>query len=226
MRIIFAALAVLLVSTHSNAQTEESGDTHLLLRTSLLAPLESDANVMLGVGVQWNNRLAAIVDGGYIFANSYENNSRVASERNRVNGLKLRTEFRYYFQDIKYSKEATFYIAPVFHYKRVVSTLSEEFGINCVNGNCDYFQIDTYKRIKQELGGMITVGSHSPLFGSDRVALETFIGLGVKVKKFRNTDFTPGSTLFNQPDAGVFSFDRDGEFPMFPIGCKISVRLF
>lgn len=226
MRIILTALAVLVLLSGSYAQAQESKTLQLSLRTSLLAPIETDANVMLGLGVHWNSRWAVIIDPGYVFANRYDRNSKVENERNRVRGLKLRTELRYYLKDLPYNGRTTFYIAPVFHYKRVVSKLWEEFGMDCTNGNCNYFQIDTYKRIKRELGGLLTVGGVFPMFGGNRVAIETFIGLGIKVKKFWNTDLPPGSTLFNPGGTSFFSFNRDGDFVMLPAGVKISYRLW
>ena len=226
MRIILTAFAVILILSRSYSQGRESEAPRLSLRTSLLAPLESDANLVLGLGVQWKSRWAAIVDAGYIFSRHYDNNSSFTNERDQVNGLKLRTEFRYYFRDLVYSGRTTFYVAPVFHYKKVRSERWEEFGMDCTNGNCNYFQIDTYKRVKQELGGILTVGTFSPLFGGNRVAIETSIGLGIKVKKHWNTDFPPGATLFNEPGTGLFSTDRDGNFPMIPLGVRISFRLF
>ena len=225
MRIIFIALAVILVASRSYAQVKQPEATHFSLRTSLLAPLEADANVMLGLGIQWQPRWAAILDVGYIFTNSYDNNFGAGNERDRISGFKLRSELRYYLKELSYSGKTTFYMAPVFHYKKVTAKRWEEFGMDCVNGNCNYFQIDTYKRIKQEFGGLFTAGAFSPLFGGNRVALETFIGLGIKVKKYKNTDFPPGSTQFVPAGGGVLSFDSDGVFPMFPVGVMLSFRL-
>ena len=225
MRIIFTAFALFVVLAHSYAQIREPEEPQLWLRTSLVSPFEADGNVMLGLGVQWKSRWAGIVDGGYIFSNLFENNSSDQNELDGVTGLKLRTEFRYYLKDVTSGGRTVWYIAPVFHYKKVSSERSAEFGINCANGNCAYFQIDTYKRIKQEVGGLLTLGTFSTLFGGDRFAVETFIGLGIKGKKFRNTAFPRGATLFVQPGEGWFSTERDGSFPMIPVGIKLSFRL-
>lgn len=221
------ASMLLLLSGHieSNAQKEfkEPALPVITLRANPLSFLETDCNVTLGVGYQWHRRWAFTFDPGYIFFAPYS--STTDGERNQVSGIKIRTDVRFFFEKSRSGGFNTF-IAPEFHYKYVTTKKWDDFGFNCVGGQCDYYQLAQYKEVKRETGAGVKLGTVLPLSGS-RFSVELYGGIGVKFKKFKETDIPIGGSFVNEPDRdGFFNNTQEGVgYLILPAGAKIVFRL-
>jgi hypothetical protein len=198
----------------------------ITLRTNPLSPLETDANVMLGVGVQWHPRWAACFEPAYIFARLYDaDNGSGGNATAGATGFKLRTDVRYYFSDFQFGKRAAFFISPEFHYKNATIRKWDNFGINCVNGQCDFYQRARYKEVKNETGGLIKLGVNFRGFGP-RMGFEMFAGLGAKYKDLRETGLPTGGSFVNPPTQSEFALiPREGWLFMLPGGVKLCYRI-
>ena len=224
--LLFIAITV---SAQETKKSFASG-TEFSLRTNPLSFIEADANVMLGLGIQWNPRLATTIEPAYIFGRLYgtsNNNTGNNTETGAApaSGIKLRTDLRYYFTDFRYGKRAAWFFGPEFHYKYVNTWIEDEFGINCIGNNCAYRQRAEYKETKEELGGCFKFGVNAPLVG-DRMAIEFFWGLGFKWKWRRESGIPLGGSFSFPPDARDNNLiPREGLMTMMPMGTKLSFRL-
>ena len=231
MHLLFRTTCVLLLLLHGRL-TELNGQSNLkknvlpafTLRFNPLSFMERDGNVMLGLGYQWHPRWAATFDPGYIFYRPY-----ILGENNRpssLSGIKIRSDIRFFFDKSRSGGFNTF-IAPEFHYKYAATKKWDDFGINCLGGQCDYYQKAQYKEVKKETGGSLKLGTVLPLWSS-RWSAEIYGGIGFKFKKFRYTDLPLGGTFVNEPDQdNVFNnADENKALPMVPAGVKIIFRIF
>lgn len=224
----FACAATLLLLSfriESNAQTNLK-ETHLpviTLRSNPFSFIEIDGNVMIGIGYQWHRRWAATLEPGYIFFSPYNNSEN--NERTAVSGIKIRTDLRLYFDKPRKGDLNTF-IAPEFHYKYVEAKKWDDFGINCLGGQCDYYQKAQYKEVKKEIGASVKLGTILPLW-SDQWSIELYGGLGFKFRKFKETDLPIGGSFVTEPDRNNFfnAADEDAAYPLLPAGFKIIFRL-
>ena len=221
-------LLLLIISLGIHAQEKKKSfrdETQFSLRTNPLSFIEADANVMLGIGMQWSPRLAATIEPAYIFGRLYGTvNNDNQTGALPASGIKLRTDFRYYFSDFPNGKRSALFIGPEFHYKYVNTTLEDEFGINCIGNNCAYRQRAEYKETKEELGGFLKMGLHAPVV--DKLAIELFWGLGVKWKWRRESDIPVGGSFTDPPDSrGNGIIPREGLMVMLPMGAKLSFLL-
>lgn len=120
------------------------------------------------------------------------------------------------------------FIAPEFHYKHVNTKKWDNFGINCIGQQCDYYQYARYKEIKNEIGGSLKIGVLVP-FGKDnwRWGMEFYGGLGVKVSKFKDTDLPVGGSFVNPPiHEELFGLNDDRTVsPLFSASIKVIYRL-
>ena len=221
----FWATIVLLFSgfVESNAQAElkETGLHNITLRFNPLSFLETDGNVSIGAGYQWHRRWAVTIDPGYIFFSPYANTNNSVS----LSGIKIRSDIRFLF-DKSGSGSFNSFIAPEFHYKYVSSKKWEDFGINCLGGQCDYYQKAKYKEVKKEVGVSLKIGTHIPLF-KNQWKIEIYGGLGFKFKNFEETELPIGGSFVNPPDRNNF-FNNNNENTAYIIisgGIKIIYRI-
>lgn len=201
-------------------------ETQFSLRTNPLSFIEADANVMLGIGMQWSPRLATTFEPAYIFGRLYgvTNNNDEEQGAYPASGIKLRTDIRYYFNDFPKGRRAALFIGPEFHYKYVNTWIEDEFGINCIGNNCAFRQRAEYKETKEEFGGFLKMGMHAPLI--DRLAIEFFWGLGVKWKWRRESGVPVGGSFTEPPDSrGNGILPREGLMVILPMGAKLSFLL-
>jgi hypothetical protein len=209
-------------------QLPEKSGVQLSLRTNPLSFIESDANVMLGLGIQWDPQLAVTFEPAYIFARLYDGggvDNGDESDTRRASGIKLRTDFRLYFTPFNYSRGA-FFFGPEFHYKYVNTWIPADFGINCSGANCAYTQRAEYKETKEEFGGLLKFGLNAPLY-RDRLAIEVFAGLGLKTKWRQESGIPVGGSFINPPgnNRTAFTPPYEGWMMMLPMGTKLSFRL-
>lgn len=163
------------------------------LRTNPFSALEHDANIMLGVGVHFSKRIAISVEPGWVFYNlySFNDDSRAAS------GLKLRADVRYFLREfVPFGKNRFIpFIAAEFHYKNLLINRTADFGMNCMNGNCEYFQQSDYQLNRKEAGGLLKFGGAFPISRSQRFNGEFFVGLGARTQKFAYKNIPFGGNL-------------------------------
>lgn len=203
-KIWITCMAVMAFVCLAKAQ-EEKRFPAFTLRTNPLSALEHDANIMLGVGVHFSKRVAISVEPGWVFYNlySFNDDSRSAS------GLKLRTDIRYFLREfVPFGKNRFIpFVAAEFHYKNVLINRTADFGMNCMNFNCEYFQQSDYKLNRKEAGGLLKFGAAFPLSRSQRFNGEFFVGLGARTQKF---------AYKNIPFGGSFSRNLSQEADDFP----------
>lgn len=179
------------------------------LRTNPLSLLENDANIMLGLGVHFSPRFAISVEPGRVMYALYDAGNGVPQAK----GIKLRTDIRYFLRDFIPMAEKRFipFTALEFHYKNVTTTKTDDFGINCINGDCEYYQQGDYNIHKTETGGLAKFGAVFPMSRAGRFNGEFFMGLGARTQKFKYKNTPLGSTVFFNP------VDPSGDFPYIPL---------
>ncbi len=175
------------------------------IRTNPLSFLENDANAMLGIGIHVTRRFAVTVEPGLVLYSLYDFDDKGKSNK----GLKLRADVRYFLRDFVPMGENRFipFVALGFHYKNINNVKTGDFGIDCINGDCEYYQQSDYTVNKKEIGWFAKFGAVFPLSKSGRFNGEFFMGLGVRTHKFNYKDNPFGSTVF---------FDQDNIFEEFP----------
>jgi Protein of unknown function (DUF3575) len=234
MKKIICALLVLLalnLQAFSQRKGKFTPKVPLLsLRTGISSWFDYDAGLMLGVNYRWSKHFSATIEPTWIFYNGLNNPD--LDEVIKPSGYKLRADVRYHFRR-ESRRDPDFFLSPEFHYKSVNTEREDEFGINCLGGNCDYFQTATYTEKKKEIGGFIKAGILTPLSfidKTDRLNLEVYLGVGVKSVKFTETNLPLGGSFVNPPDRLLFNTSNDADrstatAPMMPFGLKLSFNL-
>lgn len=177
----------------------------ITLRTNPFSWLENDGNIMLGAGIHFSPRIAISVEPGWVLYTLYD----IGDGSNPANGIKLRSDVRYFLREFVPLGKNKFipFAALEFHYKNIAISKREDFGINCINGNCDYFQQADYTMQKKEIGGLVKLGAIFPLSKSGRFNGEFFVGLGARHQKFSYKNLPQGGSMVNIPT------DPASEFP-------------
>lgn len=228
MRVCLIVILIL-SSLCSIAQEKKSSFPVITLRTNPLSFIEADAGVMLGIGCQFHPRWSVSIDPGWIFYSPYElsNTNTNPGENNPTNGYKIRTDIKYYFRDFIFGKRGEF-IALEFHYKNVTASNWASFGMNCVNGQCDFYQRAKYNDAKIEKGIAAKIGLIRRLWNT-RWAIEVYTGIGIKSKRYRQSGLPAGGSFTEQPSHDIILFNSSGgedTYPMFPAGAKFVYRIF
>lgn len=192
----------------------------LNLRTSFNSYFDHDAGIMLGFGYRWSDHFSAAFEPTWIFYNGFDLDR---SEKIFPKGWKIRTDIKYHFNR-RGRNAVDFFIGPEFHFKNVKTEREAEFGINCQNGQCDYFQRSLYTEVKKETGGLLKMGLMAPFpfVNSDQLLFEFYAGLGAKVQRFTETDLPVGGSFLNPPFRS-FTTNSDRSrvsVPTFPFGLK------
>jgi hypothetical protein len=189
------------------------------LHSSLTSFFDYDAGIMLGVNYRWNKHFSASLEPTWIFYCFYsEGNSKIIPS-----GIKIRADIKYFFSKRR-PRHPDFYIAPEFHYKYTNTKKEAEFGINCVGGQCAYFQNAVYSDIKNEIGGLVKTGIIFPLrfVKNHRWLLDMYIGIGGKQYNYRETDLPTGGSFIRLPTRGILGDSGDSyALPMVPAGFKL-----
>ena len=226
MRRILALVSLLffLSSTFSFSQQKELPDERsIYIRTNPLSFLEIDAGVMVGVRYQWNKNFSATLDPTFIFFSPYYGADDYNSQ---PLGIKIRADVRYHFNKLSSNRSRVF-IAPEFHYKYRTIDRTTTFGINCVNQNCAYYMEDTYREIKTEVGGSIKMGVDVPVDKRERLSLELYGGLGLKIFKYNEESIPPGGSFISEPSHQDFFGTPEGVATPLLLGfLKISYRIW
>jgi hypothetical protein len=210
-----------IIESNAQADRKETGLHSITLRFNPFSFLETDGNVTIGAGYQWHRRWAITIDPGYIFFTPYANLNNSVS----LSGIKIRSDIRFLFDKSKTGGFNSF-VAAELHYKNVSSKKWDDFGINCLGGQCAYYQRAEYKEVKKETGASLKVGTLIPVF-NDRWKAELYFGLGLKIKDFEETDLPVGGAFINPPDRGnIFNNTNENTaYIIIPAGIKIIFRI-
>src|SRR5260221_1692122 len=156
---------VVLMLLYLSSASQEKNPFHsvITLRTNPFSFVEVDAGAMLGIGYQFLPKWSVSIDPMIIFYSPYKFNREYPDEREPVSGHKIRGDIKYYFRDFNYGKRGGF-IALEFHYKKVTVKKWDSFGMNCVNGQCDFFQRAQYGEEKKEEGIAVKGALHRLLW--------------------------------------------------------------
>ena len=207
------------VSAQNNNQSQQGSYPEFSLRTSLTSFVDYDAGIMLGVNYRWSHRFSASLEPTWIFYSPYVDGGSALNP----SGFKIRADLRYHFSN-KNEKYPEFFIAPEFHYKHSKSEKEALFGINCLSGQCAYFQNAVYTDDKKEIGGLLKLGllTPPPFVKNRRWLLELYIGAGVKNLSFKETNLPVGGSFVNLPRRTPFGQRSDNfALPMLPAGFKL-----
>ena len=228
MRIVYLILwsAFLLVHSSVKAQDNAVHFPVFSIRANPFSFVETDAGIQIGVGYHRTKRWAATFDPMYIFYTPVRN--LFTNERDRLSGLKIRSDVRYYFNDLYFGNGFRLlrpFLGPEIHFKNVTTHKSTNFGVNCVNQQCDYYMTTDYREIKSEMGVAVKAGFNRPL--STRLALEVYGGLGVRFIHIKEKDIPLGGSFLVLPVHDGVIGARDGEpTPYAPIGLKLVYSIY
>jgi hypothetical protein len=225
MRILaLCSLMLFLFSKFPFSQQKElPNERGFYIRTNPLSVLEIDAGVMVGVRYQWNKKFSATLDPTFIFFSPYYS---ADSYNSQPLGIKVRADVRYHFNKRRSNGSRPF-IAPEFHYKYRTVDRTTTFGINCINENCAYYMEDTYREIKTEVGGSVKMGVDVPVDKRERLSLELYGGLGLKIFKYTEESIPPGGSFISEPSHQDFFGNSEGTATPLVFGFfKMSYRLF
>ncbi len=216
------------VSTNVIAQKEAADFSKgIFLRTNPSSVLEYDAGLMLGIRYQWNKNFSVTLDPTFIFFSPWIS-PNTNNEKSAIRGIKARVDVRYHFGNSN-KKNTSYFIAPEVHLKTMTRKSLQEFGINCIQGNCDYFQLARYKEIRNETGLALKLGFNTPLGSGEnqRFALEIYGGVGVKFIYLKQKDIPLGGSIENRSfQNSILRWDREGvAYPNLPGGIKLSYRI-
>jgi hypothetical protein len=210
----------LIVSAQKIKQVNGESYPGFSLNSSLTSYFDEDGGVNLGVGYRWNKHFSASISPTWIFYNFYKDEN---AKRIIPSGIRIRADLKYYFKKRR-PRHPDFYIAPEFHYKHTTTKKEDEFGINCLNGQCAFFQNAVYTDIKNEIGGLVKTGIIFPLrfVKNHRWLLDVYVGLGAKQLNFKETDLPVGGSFIRLPTRGLLGDSGDSyALPMVPAGLKL-----
>lgn len=225
MRILaLTSLIFFLSSKFSFSQQKElPTERSIYIRTNPFSLLEIDAGVMVGVRYQWNKHFSATLDPTFIFFSPYYSADNYNSQ---PLGIKIRADVRYHFNNLL-SDRTRLFIAPEFHYKYRTIDRTTTFGMNCINQNCAYYMEATYREIKTEIGGSIKMGVDVPVDKRERLSVELYGGLGLKIFKYNEESIPPGGSFISEPSHQDFFGTSEGMATPLLFGfLKMSYRIW
>jgi hypothetical protein len=219
--LLLVLFSVTNVAAQNGKSVNNPADLGFNLRTSLNSYFDFDAGIMLGVGYRWSNRFSAAIEPTWIFYNGFNVDQ---NEKLFPKGIKIRTDIKYHFNKRR-RRNADFFISPEFHYKKVKTQREDDFGINCQNGQCPFFQTAIYTEVKKETGGLLKLGVlvPFPFVKNHQLLLEFYSGLGMKIQKFSETDLPIGGSFVRQPTRNFTTNTSSsiGHLPLIPVGLKV-----
>lgn len=224
LRILFHAifLMVLITANGQGNQNKPFPDPSLVLRFNPGAFIEHEAGVMLGVGYRWSPSYSATLDPMFIFYKPYPDLDM--SYRESVSGIKIKSDFRFHIS--RFLGFRNVYFGPDLHYKGVVTKRTEKLGINCIQGQCDYFMLSDYRQVMNEIGAALK-GGIEVFSNNDRWYIELYGGLGFKLGYYEEKGIPPGGSFTDPPERETFfGRNRDGiAYPNLPCGLKLGYRI-
>ena len=224
-RIIFCIVFLLTTANvHSQEKQKFAGNNRtVIIRTNPGSFLEHEAGIMLGIGYRWSPRYSATFDPMFIFYKPYPD--LISLNHESATGIKIKTDFRYHMS--RFLGLRNVYIAPDIHYKNVVTKRWETFGMNCIQGQCDYYMNARYRQVLNELGAAIK-GGIEVFSNNDRWYIELYGGLGFKISYYKEKGIPPGGSFTRPPEReAFFGMSREGvAYPNLPGGIKLGYRIY
>ena len=224
-RIIFFTVFFLISGIiHSQEKQKFAGNSRsVIIRTNPGSFLEHEAGIMLGIGYRWSPRYSATFDPMFIFYKPYPD--IITHMQENATGIKIKSDFRYHINRFLGFKNV--YIAPDFHYKNVVTKRWETFGMNCIQGQCDYYMNARYRQVLNELGAAIK-GGIEVFSNNDQWYIELYGGLGFKFSYYKEKGIPAGGSFSSTPEReAFFGMSREGvAYPNMPIGVKLGYRIY
>lgn len=173
----------------------------------------TDNTAMAGVEHRLRNRLALLLDAGYIFSTYYVQ----AGERNGVGGFTFRPGLKLYG---KHGNDD--FIQFQISYKQVDYKFYDWLGKACVNGVPTYEQLQQFSYRKKTLSFNVLAGQLFRL--SDAFLLELYGGAGIKIKNQRPVE--RGACYRNNERGFIYSPFRERSVSVnLPLGVKILAAL-
>lgn len=172
--------------------------------------------IQVAVEQRLTDNLALQADGGVVIPGFFQTETASAFDKK---GFKAKLDLRYYIQPN--SKYWRFYVAPEAYLNFVNYKKEERFGINCEEGECDYFQDITYGMQYREPGVNLKTGA---VFHVYRFSIDFQAGFGVRFINYTATNKPSGDmySAWNESD-NVFFFNFDPKekdnTAMSPIVC-------
>jgi len=220
---LFFLIAVLYATTCFSQRRSFSAEQGLYLRTNPFSFLEIDGGMMIGARYQWHKNFSATLDPTFIFFNPYHEPMDDASN---PLGIKIRADIRYQFKKSS-SGSIAYFVAPEFHYKYRTKDRQATFGFNCVGGNCAYFMEAIYSEVKTEIGASLKTGFDVAMSNNERLALEVYGGLGLKIFRYKEESVPPGGNFLSEPSHQDFFGTSEGAATPILFGSlKLSYRLW
>jgi hypothetical protein len=220
---LFFLIAVLYATTCFSQKRSLPAEQGFYLRTNPLSFLEIDGGMMIGARYQWHKNFSATLDPTFIFFNPYHEPMNDASN---PLGIKIRADVRYHFKKSS-PRTIAYFVAPEFHYKYRTKDRHATFGFNCVRGNCAYFMEAIYTEVKTEVGGSLKTGFDVAMSNNERLALEVYGGLGLKIFRYKEVSVPPGGSFFSEPSHQDFFGTSEGAATPILFGSlKLSYRLW
>ena len=187
---------LLLCAAPAFAQVDaNTARNNVIIKFSPLALFDGDNTVQFGVEVPIRNtRFSLQEDLGYgtsDFSIWYSG----SVDRPSKSTFKSRTQLRYNYYGGAHFKA---YVAGEFMYKRVLYRENEWVGMDCVYGDCGYFQ-NMPVRIER------TVSAYHPRLGwqfyfSSRLTLDLFLGVGLRHVRVTRPGLPDGRYAFSSID--------------------------
>ncbi|NJM26326.1 MAG: DUF3575 domain-containing protein [Bacteroidia bacterium] len=136
---------------------------------------------------------SVVIDGGLVIKNLGDNPDESGFDKS---GYKLKVEPRYYFFSPG-EHVMNFFLAPEFYVNHVDYKRSATYGKNCDEfGQCDYFQLETYRMQYREKGINFKVGV-SHIFSS-RLMMEYWLGVAYRDIAYKQVDFPDGTQYLTE----------------------------
>jgi hypothetical protein len=176
-----------------------------------------DPNLMLGVEYRISERVATVVNLGYIYFSNYYR------DKTGANGFIIRPAIRYYASENK-----RFFLEAELHFKKLTYKMYDWLGMNCVNNVPTFNMLTNFDYIKRVMGFNAKVGRVSRLSkNSNKVSLEYFTGLGIKIKKIYLGKSVPENSCYNITDFFNINDSSNNNvlYPNFCLGLTLFIQL-
>lgn len=183
--------------------------TAVSFNPTVLAPV--DNTIMLGAEYALKNRLALVLDAGYIFYSGYFQ----AHELEGVKGFAIRPGLKFYG-----NKEKSLFYQFQVSYKQADYKLHDWLGKDCVNGIPAYEELQQFTYRKKTVSFNTLAGWMFRL--SDGLLLELYGGVGIKIKDQGPTE--RGACYRSNERGFIYSpFKEHSVSANLPFGIKLLV---
>jgi hypothetical protein len=96
------------------------------------------------------------------------------------------------------------YASTEFFYNYLEEEKASTFGINCPNGNCDYFQYANYSNIYEDAGVLLKIGSLHEVNIVPGLFVDMSLGFGYRIRDVYSINKPQGISYIAYDDYGDF----------------------